>query len=299
MIAAPLVPSPCPAGNVGSGGGCRWLRSAIETAALASGNWPLTPDPAPWQWTCFPKVAIRTPGTDTTAVPAARDFASATVQRWGAAERSGDVAVVVSELLANALRHALPGPGPARPHRVIQLGLARLDHACCARSPTPAGNLRCSNILVPWTKLAAGCTSSALSATTGATPRSATREKPCGPSSPQRPGQLARAPASHAEPLPPGEEHDPLAAVLSPPLRVTRTCWNDRAGSRAASPLPGADQAPARPRRPHQRIRAGRVEAQVKAGGRVLEPHRCATRETRTGNSLAIHRCGPAARPAR
>ena len=41
------------------------------------------------------------------------------------AERSGDVAVVVSELLANALRHALPGPGPARPHRVIQLGLAQ------------------------------------------------------------------------------------------------------------------------------------------------------------------------------
>jgi putative transposase len=41
-------------------------------------------------------------------------------------------------------------------------------------------------------------------------------------------------------------------------------------------PLPGADQAPARPRRPHQRIRAGRVEAQVKTGGRVLEPHRCA-----------------------
>jgi putative transposase len=39
-------------------------------------------------------------------------------------------------------------------------------------------------------------------------------------------------------------------------------------------PLPRADQAPARPRRPHQRIPAGRVEAQVKTGGRVLEPHR-------------------------
>ena len=39
-------------------------------------------------------------------------------------------------------------------------------------------------------------------------------------------------------------------------------------------PLPGADQAPARSRRPPQRIRAGRVEAQVKTGGRVLEPHR-------------------------
>ena len=39
-------------------------------------------------------------------------------------------------------------------------------------------------------------------------------------------------------------------------------------------PLPEADQAPARPRRPPQRIRASRVEAQVKTGGRVLEPHR-------------------------
>ncbi len=36
----------------------------------------------------------------------------------------------------------------------------------------------------------------------------------------------------------------------------------------------GADQAPARPRRPHQRIPAGCIRAQVKAGGRVLEPHR-------------------------
>jgi transposase len=40
-----------------------------------------------------------------------------------------------------------------------------------------------------------------------------------------------------------------------------------------ARPLPGADQAPARSRRPSQRIRAGRVEAQVKTGGRILESH--------------------------
>ena len=38
-------------------------------------------------------------------------------------------------------------------------------------------------------------------------------------------------------------------------------------------PLPRAGQAPTRSRRPPQRIRAGRVEAQVKTGGRVLEPH--------------------------
>jgi putative transposase len=38
-------------------------------------------------------------------------------------------------------------------------------------------------------------------------------------------------------------------------------------------PLPEGDQAPAHSRQPHQRIRAGRVEAQVNSGGRVLEPH--------------------------
>ena len=39
-------------------------------------------------------------------------------------------------------------------------------------------------------------------------------------------------------------------------------------------PLPGTDQTPARPRRPHQRIRAGRIKAKVSTSGRVLEPHR-------------------------
>ena len=37
-------------------------------------------------------------------------------------------------------------------------------------------------------------------------------------------------------------------------------------------PLPGADQAPTCPRRPYQRLRAGRIEATVKTGGRVLDP---------------------------
>jgi putative transposase len=38
-------------------------------------------------------------------------------------------------------------------------------------------------------------------------------------------------------------------------------------------PLPGADQASACPRRPHQRVRAGCIEGQVRTGSRVLEPH--------------------------
>jgi hypothetical protein len=53
-------------------------------------------------------------------------------------------------------------------------------------------------------------------------------------------------------------------------------------------PVPEADQAPARPRRPHQRIRASRVEAQVKTGGRVPEPHRlpCGVPEVRPACDL-------------
>ena len=39
------------------------------------------------------------------------------------AERSPDIAIVVSELLANALRHALPGSGDTRPRQPIRLGL--------------------------------------------------------------------------------------------------------------------------------------------------------------------------------
>jgi hypothetical protein len=48
---------------------------------------------------------------DATGVRAARDFTVTTLQRWGVAERCEDIAIVVSELLTNALRHALPAPG--------------------------------------------------------------------------------------------------------------------------------------------------------------------------------------------
>jgi hypothetical protein len=125
-----------PAGNPVSGVHRCWLAPVVEMAAVASGNWPLWPEPSPGRWTCFPRVAIRSPGVHPAPARAARDFAVATVRRWGAAERADDVAVVVSELVTNAMCHALPdsawsglpccSPGPA----------------CCARSPTPAGRHR-------------------------------------------------------------------------------------------------------------------------------------------------------------
>jgi putative transposase len=64
-------------------------------------------------------------------------------------------------------------------------------------------------------------------------------------------GALQRTAASSQPPAP--------AAPAGPPRR---------------RPVPEADQAQARPRRPPQRIRASRIEAQVKTGGRIPEPHR-------------------------
>jgi hypothetical protein len=47
------------------------------------------------------------------------------------------------------------------------------------------------------------------------------------------------------------------------------------ARSPCCGPLPEADPASARTRRPHQRVRASRIESQVRTDGRVLEPHTC------------------------
>jgi hypothetical protein len=112
-----------PAAPVGGGAGRRWLMVAAEGAGLVSGSWRSPPDPAVDGWARLPQMAARTLGTGTGSVRAARDFTVATLHRWDAAERSDDIVVVVSELLTNALRHALPGVGAVRPRRPIRLGL--------------------------------------------------------------------------------------------------------------------------------------------------------------------------------
>ena len=106
-----------------SGTGCRWLMPAAEMAGLANGRWRPSPDPALARWAWLPRIATRALGADPGSVRTARDFTVATLHRWGMAERSPDMAIVVSELMTNALRHALPGSGhtpapaadPARP----------------------------------------------------------------------------------------------------------------------------------------------------------------------------------------
>ncbi len=107
----------------------RWLALAAEMAGLTSGSWRPAPEPGSTGPLRLPRVATRALGADAGSVRAGRDFAMATLHRWDAAERSQDIAIVVSELLTNALRHARPGSGDTWPRRPIQLGL--LQPASC------------------------------------------------------------------------------------------------------------------------------------------------------------------------
>jgi anti-sigma regulatory factor (Ser/Thr protein kinase) len=118
---------------------CQWLVPVLRMAAMASGNWPLSARPGSGGWTCLPKLALRTPGVDARSVRAGRDFSIAIANRWGAGERCDDIAVVVSELLTNALRHALPDVGRVPPRSAVRLALMQPGHGiiCAVADPSP------------------------------------------------------------------------------------------------------------------------------------------------------------------
>jgi isopenicillin N synthase-like dioxygenase len=130
--------------------GSRWLTLAAEMAGLTSGSRrpspdpaspdPASPDPASPGPVSLPRVATRTLGADAGSVRAARDFTIATLRRWGTTERSQDIAIVVSELLTNALRHGLPGAGESRPRRPIRFGLLQPGSCvlCAVADPSRA-----------------------------------------------------------------------------------------------------------------------------------------------------------------
>jgi len=108
------------------GAGWGWLMLAAEMAGLAADGWPPSPGPAATGRARGPRIATLTLGSDAGSVRAARDFTISVLRRWGITERSPDIAVVVSELLTNALRHAMPVSGDIRPRRPIWLGLLQL-----------------------------------------------------------------------------------------------------------------------------------------------------------------------------
>jgi hypothetical protein len=139
------------------GTGCRWLMPAAEMAGLAGGSWRSPPDPARTGWACPPRIATRALEAEARSVRAARYFTLATLRRWGTAHSRQDIAIVVSEMVTNALRHALPGPGDAGPRGPVRLGLLQQGPGCCARSPTRATRFRCREPPVQWPRRAAGC----------------------------------------------------------------------------------------------------------------------------------------------
>ena len=101
--------------------GCQWLRAAAEMAGTACGNRFLSPGAAP-DWTRSP-ITTQTLSMDAEAVRAGREFCVAALRSWGATQRCEDIIIVVSELLTNALRHAVPGLSRPRPNWPIRLGL--------------------------------------------------------------------------------------------------------------------------------------------------------------------------------
>jgi anti-sigma regulatory factor (Ser/Thr protein kinase) len=107
----PLALAPARAQVPASGTSWSWLTSAAEMAATTGAALSLSVPRRPSRLASLPRIATRTPSSDLASVAVARDFARGTLQRWGLAGRCDDITLVVSELLANALRHTLPQPG--------------------------------------------------------------------------------------------------------------------------------------------------------------------------------------------
>jgi anti-sigma regulatory factor (Ser/Thr protein kinase) len=115
----------------------RWLMLAAEMAGLAGENQPRS---AAAGWVAIPRIATRALGADVGSVHAARNFTIVTLRRWDTAERGQDIVTVVSELVTNALRHALPGAGDIRLRRPVRLGLLQLGPCvlCAVADPSRA-----------------------------------------------------------------------------------------------------------------------------------------------------------------
>jgi hypothetical protein len=119
-----------------------WLEAAAQMAELAIGRSPAGPGAQRRPWSGLPRVATRTPGPTPHSVRTARLFALRIMQLWGVTDRAEDVGAVVSELLSNALRHALtdePQSPSSASWRPIQLGLLHPGPCvlCAVADPSP------------------------------------------------------------------------------------------------------------------------------------------------------------------
>jgi anti-sigma regulatory factor (Ser/Thr protein kinase) len=106
----------------------QWLAPVVEMAALVSDEFAPDLECAGLRWACCPGIGTRTPDRQACRVRRARDFTASTLRQWGVAGRCDDIAIVVSELVTNALQHAGPASSHARTGWPIQLSLLRPEH---------------------------------------------------------------------------------------------------------------------------------------------------------------------------
>jgi Histidine kinase-like ATPase domain len=135
----PLMTTPSAQLAPVSGTDWPWLQLAVQMARISCHDWP-TAAGRHGTWTTAPRVATRKPAPQPASIAPSRAFALRTMHRWGETDRADDVAAVVSELLANALRHALPqAAGDVSPWP-IRLGLLHVgSHVVCAVADPGAG----------------------------------------------------------------------------------------------------------------------------------------------------------------
>jgi Histidine kinase-like ATPase domain len=107
-----------------SGAEWPWLQAAVQMAWRSCG-YMQTAGMTGQQWAAMPRVATRTPAPVTRSIGTARAFTVQTLRKWGADPRAYDAAAVITELMTNALRHALPAADPVTSAGwPIRLGLA-------------------------------------------------------------------------------------------------------------------------------------------------------------------------------
>lgn len=123
-------PAPPPSGSalqsplLTPGADWPWLQAAVHMASGVCGRAPAVPRDE--EWSVAPRVATRTPVPATRSIATARAFTMRTLQKWGAEARGDDAAAVVTELMTNALQHALAELPGSRAISAwpIRLGLA-------------------------------------------------------------------------------------------------------------------------------------------------------------------------------
>jgi hypothetical protein len=134
-----------PAGAVPGGADCLSYRAGAASLGTPGsellGSGLLGPGALAVGWTCFPRVAMRTPGVGPGSISAARRFTSLTMRRWGVAHRESDIAVVVSELLSNAVRHGVPPLQSCDRSRPIRLGLLHAGPSVMCAVADPSDEL--------------------------------------------------------------------------------------------------------------------------------------------------------------